>query len=157
MAAAVSHPISAGARSPFELAALDSGDVEQLIAASDDRPAARDFWRAARLSAATASSPDPLFLAPNDITARSPQKALRRHNLELQRSSAGSSADHPGLRFRQISGKTGPVARIEAIRASRQASARLDRFSKDRTQANMQVRVSPPGHLIGPKLIRILQ
>ena len=128
------------------MAALDSGAIEQLITNFDERPAFRDSWRDARLLAALPSSADPLLLDPTDITASSFQMAIKRHRRELQRSSAVSSADQPGLRLPSNYAGMGPSARIKAIKPSYQASTRVERFLQERTQANLlkQVRGSLP-------------
>lgn len=69
---AVSQPISEWDRSPFGLSALDSGDVEHLIASFDDRPAVRDFWRAALLPVATSPSADPFSSPPRTLPPSRP-------------------------------------------------------------------------------------
>ena len=135
LAAAVTHLISAGARPPFELAALEPAALEQLMASLDDRHAARGFWRAARLSGANASSTDPFFLDQQNIDMSAFRRAIKRNRSEL----AAHQPPHPcdgRLRLPSDCDRMGPTARIKAIRASGQTALRVERFVLDRTQAN---------------------
>ena len=99
LAAVVSQLISAGITSTVELAALDPAALEVLAATLGDRRAIRDYWRAARLEAAKASSSDALVLNQQDVDVKAFQRAVKRHRSELTRDEPDSGPSSSGLRL----------------------------------------------------------
>ena len=85
LASVASQLICADVRSPLALAELGPAALEQLITSLDARCAVRDFWRAARIAAAKASSADPLFLGQQNVGLHAFRRAIRRNQKELSR------------------------------------------------------------------------
>ena len=130
LAAAVSQPISGGVRAPFELADIEAAALEQLMASLDNRYVVRDFWRSDRLDAATASSGPPLFPSPNDVDNSGFRRAIKRRRKELSRCPQNAPDGSSRLRLPDNYGPLGPIARIRAIRESRQTSPRVGRITR---------------------------
>ena len=149
IAAEVSRLLSAGARSPYELAALEPSAAEQLMASADCRFAVRDFWRAARINASADSSADPPFLAPNDGGSRAFRRAIRRHHKELSRDPHDASACTSRNRLPDNYGRLGPMARIREIHDSRKDATLFGRFIHDRKGSPILT-----GYLIRAQLLR---
>ena len=146
LAAVVSQLISAGVNSTLELAALGPVALDVLTAPLEGRHAIRNFWRAARMDAAKASSADALILNQQDVDVQAFQRDVKRHRAELSRTDPDHGPGCSCLRLPEGFDRLGALDRTKAIRSSAQASSRADRFFHDRTHANLlkQVRGSLP-------------
>ena len=100
--AVVARLASAGLNSPLDLAVLGAAGIEHRILNYDSRAAARDLWRTARLSAATASSADHLILAPSATTAATFKRATNRRRTELEQHDPPVSRDGSCSNFHRI-------------------------------------------------------
>ena len=129
--------IAAELGSHLELANFEAAAIEQMVAPFGGKAAIRRLRRASRVQVAMASSPDPLFLATQDVAVSSFQRATKRRRAELQRDPPASSADPSHLRLPVGFERMGQLARIRAIQESRQTEARDGRFIQGRPQANL--------------------
>ena len=110
-----------GSGTPFDLAALEQADIDNHMASIDLRCGVRDFRRAARLARPTASSGDPIFLAPNGVDTRAVHRPIKRRRQELARPPQWPAAVRRQMRLPAGFVWMDPAARIKAFRESRQS------------------------------------
>ena len=151
------RPISADARSPLALYELEPAALEQLIAPSDARCAVRDFWRAARLDAAKASSSGPLLLRQQNVGAHAfgvrlgEIRKILRGPPQLRRPAACGCASHPTM---AASGRL-PASK----RSANLARCRLGSTAFPGLDSAQPVETGPwhlTGYLVRAELLRIL-